>query len=452
MDQLLNQQKAFFQTGATRTVEFRTDALRRLKSMIIDNRQALDDAIFRDFGKSPFENILTELYVVIDEIDRAVFNLPDWSSTKPVPSNALTSPGDCFIIPEPLGTALIIGPWNYPYQLTFAPLVAAISAGCTAVIKPSELTPYSSAIIETLISKYFPPSYITVVPGSIPETTALLAQKFDKIFFTGSVPVGKIVYRAAAENLTPVTLELGGKSPVIVMPDADLALTAQRIVWGKFLNSGQTCIAPDYIYVHKSVEQQLLGLIRDEIQKREYDFVNGNYVQIVNEKNTSRLVALINPAKVFHGGSYDIARRWIEPTVMNDITWEDRVMQEEIFGPLLPVLGFDDTEEAIREILLRPRPLALYLFTNNETLKSRVLSEISFGGGCVNDTVMQIANGALPFGGVGDSGMGSYHAEQGFRSFSHYKSIVSRPLQPEPELKYAPYTAEKMQLLQSFLS
>jgi aldehyde dehydrogenase (NAD+) len=451
MRDLIARQRSYFLANATKPIAFRIAQLVKLRAALLDNEELIDAAIAADVGKSRFENLLTELYIVHDELNAAISNLEAWASTRPVKADPLNAPADCYVVPEPLGVSLVIGPWNYPFQLTLAPLVAAMAAGCTAIVKPSELMPHSSAALAEILGKAFEPQYVAVVEGGIPETTALLEQKFDSIFFTGSVPVGKIVYAAAAKNLTPVTLELGGKSPVIVMPDADLALTARRIVWGKFLNAGQTCIAPDYVYVHASVEGRLLEHLAAEIRRSDYDVKNGNYVRVVNARNVSRLSALIDAAKVYVGGKVDVANRVIEPTVLRGVTWDDRVMQEEIFGPILPVLTFESVDDVVATIKSRAKPLALYLFTTDAAVRAQVLGEVSFGGGCVNDTIMHITNGLLPFGGVGDSGIGRYHGEDGFKAFSHYKSIVAKGFDSDVELKYPPYTSEKLALMSSFI-
>ena len=451
MKNLVTLQHNYFNTNATKPVEFRLQQLHKLKDILTLHNKELDEAVNKDFGKTRFETLLTELYVVFEDINTAIEKLESWAAAIPVETNMLNAPGECFIVPEPLGVSLIIGPWNYPYQLTLAPLVAAMAAGCTAIIKPSELTPHSSGLMARILNDNFDSEYISVVMGGIPETTALLEEKFDKIFFTGSVPVGKIVYQAAAKHLTPVTLELGGKSPVIITADAELDITVQRLVWGKFLNSGQTCIAPDYVYVEKSIEKVFLEKLTAEIQKRSYSLETGNLVQIVNERNLSRILGLINPEKIYFGGRYDLKTRFLEPTIMSNVTWEDKVMQDEIFGPVLPVLSFDSLDQVIASIKERPKPLALYLFTDNLGTKTKVLNEISFGGGCINETIMHISNGAMPFGGVGDSGIGSYHGLDGFRAFTHYKSIVDRPFIQDPEIKFAPYTAEKIQMMESLV-
>lgn len=444
MKELVEKQRRYFRSNATRPVEFRLDQLRRLGSAIRASEAELDAAIRADVGKSKFETRLTELYIVYDEIDVAARELRDWAAPRTVETDGLNAPATSTIRPEPLGVSLVIGPWNYPFQLTLAPLVSAIAAGCTAVVKPSELMPRCSAALAGILRSAFDESYVALVEGGIPETTELLAQEFDKIFFTGSVPVGRIVYQAAAKHLTAVTLELGGKSPAIVLPDSDLAVTAKRLVWAKFINAGQTCIAPDHVYVHRSIAQDFLTKIVEQIEAHDYSLENGNYVQIVNRRNTERLVAMLDPSKTHHGGVYDLERRFIEPTIMTKVSWDDPVMKEEIFGPILPVLEFDDLDVLIPQIKEQPHPLALYVFTRDAAVAERVLSEIPFGGGCVNDAVMHVANGALPFGGVGTSGTGRYHRRAGFDAFSHFKSVLAKDFTVERDFKYAPYTADKV--------
>ena len=449
MKALVDRQKDFFNSNATKPTEFRLQQLKTLRNLLKSNEARLVEAIHADYGKGAFDSFLSEFYLIYEEIAIAIANVSEWAATKPAPSNALTTPGHSFIIPEPLGVALVIGPWNYPYQLTLAPAVAAIAAGCTIVLKPSELTVKSSALMAELIGEAFAPKYFAVVEGGIPETTELLAQNFDIIFFTGSVPVGKIVYQAAAKHLTPVVLELGGKSPAIIAPDADLEITVRRLIWAKFLNAGQTCIAPDYVCVHESIALEFLEVLKAELLKASYSLEDDSLVRIINERNASRLVNLIEPSKVVIGGTFDIAERFISPTVMAGCDWQDKSMQEEIFGPILPVLTYKEIDSVIQAIKERAKPLALYLFTRDEALKQRILSEVSFGGGCVNEALMHVTNGHLPFGGVGDSGIGSYHGEAGFRSFSHYKGIVDKDLVADPDLRYLPHTLEKLRVLES---
>jgi aldehyde dehydrogenase (NAD+) len=364
----------------------------------------------------------------------------------------LNVPGSCYIMPEPLGVCLIIGAWNYPINLTIAPVIGAIAAGNTIVLKPSELSLHTSAGIAKMISENFDPAFFTVVEGGIEETTELLAQKFDKIFFTGSAPVGKIVYQAAAKNLTPVTLELGGKSPLIVAADANIKICVKRLVWGKFANAGQTCIAPDYVMVHQSIEKPFLEKLKREIEEAQFSLANQNYAQIISEKHFDRLVNLIRPEKIFTGGNHDRVNRFLAPTVLINISPDDQVMEEEIFGPILPVLTYENMDSAIAFIKSKPKPLSFYLFTESPSLRKKLLNEISFGGGAVNDVLMHFSNEKLPFGGVGHSGMGSYHGEAGFKSFSHYKGVLLKPTWFEFPLKYFPYSKWKFTMIKRIIS
>ncbi|VXC27279.1 4,4'-diaponeurosporen-aldehyde dehydrogenase [Flavobacterium sp. 9AF] len=447
MEQIIINQRNFFNSNATKPIEFRIEALKKLKQILIKNELLLEEAIYKDFKKSSFDNYTNELGLLYKDISEAISNLKRWSSIKKVTTNWINFPAKSYVIPEPLGVSLIIGAWNYPYQLSFAPVIASIAAGNTVILKPSEVPQNTSKIITQLINTNFSPDFFKVIEGGIEETTNLLKQKFDKIFFTGSVPVGKIVYQAAAKNLTPVTLELGGKSPAIVTSDCNLKMCAKRLIWAKFLNAGQTCIAPDYVYVHKNIEEQFLKICKEEIEKSNLSFENHNYVQIINEKNHKRLTNLIAIEKIFYGGNYNIENRYIEPTILKNVVEEDEIMKDEIFGPILPVLNYTDLSEVIKKIKNRPKPLACYIFTNNRNSKRRILNEISFGSGCVNDAVMQISNSKLPFGGVGDSGIGSYHGENGFKTFSHYKSILEKPNWFELDLKYFPHSIKKLKII-----
>jgi aldehyde dehydrogenase (NAD+) len=451
MEQLVKLQRQYFNSNATKSIDFRITQLKKLKDIIDANESLLIEAIHKDYSKTEFETFISELNIVHDEIEAAIGNLKKWSKCKPMATNILNSPGKSYIIPEPLGVSLVIGPWNYPYQLTLGPVVAAIAAGCTIILKPSELTVHCSGLLAKLVTENFDQKYFAVVEGGIPETTALLEQKFDMIFFTGSVPVGKIVYQAAAKQLTPVVLELGGKSPAIFMPDSKLDIVIKRLVFAKFFNAGQTCIAPDYVLVHKSIEQEFLLKIAREIKEADYKIENGNYVNIISTKNTSRIAGLIDTNKIYLGGAYDIEKRFIEPTIMKNVTWDDKVMQEEIFGPVLPILIFQELDDIITKIKERSKPLSLYLFTQDEGVKKKVLSEISFGGGCMNEAVMHVTNVHLPFGGVGNSGIGNYHGEAGFKAFSHYKSILDKDVKPDLNLKYSPHTDKKLKTLKSLL-
>jgi aldehyde dehydrogenase (NAD+) len=451
MEAIIEKQRQYFNSNATKPLSFRIEQLKLLRSVLIKYEQELKNAIYKDFQKGDFNAFLTEFTGLYDDLNKTIKKISGWAKRKRVRTNMLNVPGTCFIIPEPLGVCLIIGAWNYPINLIVAPAISAIAAGNTIVIKPSELTSNTSAALTKMFRENFDPSYIAVVEGGIEETTELLAQKFDKIFFTGSAAVGRIVYQAAAKNLVPVTLELGGKSPMIVAADANLKICAKRLVWGKFTNAGQTCIAPDYVMVHKSIEKLFLETIRKEIEGSQFSLANQNYAQIINEKNFNRLVNLIRPEQIFIGGEYDPAKRFMAPTVLTNINTGDKVMEEEIFGPILPVLSYDDIDKVITFIKSRPKPLAFYLFSESSTLRNKLLNEISFGGGSVNDVLMHFSNDKLPFGGVGLSGMGSYHGEAGFKTFSHYKSVLLKPTWFELPVRYYPYSSWKFSMIKRII-
>ncbi|TDL69579.1 aldehyde dehydrogenase [Paenibacillus amylolyticus] len=426
--QLVTEQRTFFYTGQTKNIEYRINALQQLRKGIEKYQQRIQDALRADLNKSEAEAYSSEIRIVLGELDFALEHLREWAASKQVPTNSAMPDGVSTIYPEPYGVALIIAPWNYPFQLAFGPLIGAIAAGNCAVIKPSELTPAVSRLTYDLIQEIFPQEYIAVMEGEVEASTALLKEKFDYIFFTGSTGVGRIVMKAAAEHLTPVTLELGGKSPAIVHTDADLKLVAQRIVRGKFLNAGQTCVAPDYLLVHEQVHDELINLIGAEIKDKFGDDVlqNADFPHIVNARNFDRLSGFLTDGKTLIGGRSVREQLLIEPTVIGDVNWESAVMQEEIFGPILPVFTYSDLDPMLDEIVRRPKPLALYLFTQDEQLQEQVLNQVSFGGGCINDTLSHMTSHYLPFGGVGESGMGSYHGQQSFDVFSHHKSVLKR--------------------------
>lgn len=440
----IQKQYDFFNTNQTKSIPFRIGQLKKLKEIITREESSFYDAIYADFKKSKADTYSTELSFVYDEIDLAIKKLPSWAKLKNVRPNPLTLPSKSYLVPEPLGTCLVIGAWNYPYNISLVPLIAAMAAGNTVILKPSEIPSGTSALMARLINDNFPAEYIHVIEGGIPETTALLEERFDKIFFTGSTTVGRIIYEAAAKHLTPVTLEMGGKSPAIVTKDTNLKGAAKRIAFGKFLNSGQTCIAPDYVVVDEKVKEEFLQYLKDYIEKFDYRFVNGNYIQIINERNFHRLSGLIDQQKIFFGGERDLASRYIAPTILTDVSFDDPVMKEEIFGPVLPVLSYTTLDQAIACIKAKPKPLSCYLFTHDPAIKQKVLDEISFGGGAINHTLWHFANSSLPFGGVGHSGMGSYHGRAGFDTFSHHKSVLEKPFWLEPNLVYPPNTPTKM--------
>ena len=450
MHSIIAKQRKYFNTHATKDVSFRIHELKKLKKTLKTNESLLFEAIYSDFKKSPFETIVTELSLVYHDIDEACKKLNGWARKKRVRTNLLNFPARSYTLPEPLGVTLVIGAWNYPYLLSLGPMVAAMAAGCTVVLKPSELPARTSSVLKKIISESFAEAYIAVVEGGVSKTTELLAQKFDKIFFTGSTKVGKIVYKAAAEHLTPVTLELGGKSPAFVTADCNLKMTAKRLIWAKFLNAGQTCIAPDYVMVDRQIEQQFLQACREEIEKEQFSFANGNYSQIINDSNLERLQALIDPAKVFCGGTVSIAERYIAPTILQNASFGDTIMQAEIFGPILPVIAYDSLDAAIDKVAVLPKPLSCYVFTGKSKTKKKVLNELSFGGGMVNDAVMHITNSHLPFGGVGASGIGSYHGEAGFQTFTHNKAVIEKGNWLELPLKYFPHTKTKLWWVKQF--
>ncbi|WP_458122910.1 aldehyde dehydrogenase [Paenibacillus sp. Z3-2] len=418
----------FFYTGQIKNIDYRINALQELRKGIEKYQQRIQDALRADLNKSETEAYGSEIRIVLGELEFALEHLQEWAAPRQVPTSSAMSDGVSTIYPEPYGVALIIAPWNYPFQLAFGPLIGAIAAGNCAVIKPSELTPSVSRLTYDLIQEIYPQEYIAVMEGEVEASTALLKEKFDYIFFTGSTGVGRIVMKAAAGHLTPVTLELGGKSPAIVHSDADLKLAAQRLVRGKFLNAGQTCVAPDYLLVHEQVHDELIDLIGAEIKDKFGDDVlqNADFPHIVNARNFDRLSKFLNDGKTLIGGRSVREQLLIEPTVLGDVNWESHVMQEEIFGPILSVFTYCDLNPMLDEIVRRPKPLALYLFTQDEQLENQVLNQVSFGGGCINDTLSHMTSHYLPFGGVGESGMGSYHGQQSFDVFSHHKSVLKR--------------------------
>ena len=448
---ILQQQKTFFNTHATKDLNFRKAQLQKLKKVVKSNEKLLYDAIYQDFGKSEFETFGTEISFIYKDIDYYLKNLKSFAKPKNVLTNIVNQMGSSKIVFEPLGNCLVIGAWNYPYQLTLTPVIAAIAAGNTCVIKPSELPENTMKAMAKLINENFDPQFLYVVEGGVEETTAILKLRFDKIFFTGSPRVGKIVYKAAAEHLTPVTLELGGKSPAFVTEKADLQIAAKRIVWGKFINAGQTCVAPDYLYVAENIKAKFLKVLIEEIKKRNYTDNVDHYCKIINERNFDRLEKMIDREKVVFGGETNREKRYISPTVLDNVTWEDAVMQEEIFGPILPILTYKNLETAIQTVVEGEKPLSAYLFSNDAKEQELFTEKLSFGGGCINDTLMHLSNDRLPFGGVGNSGIGHYHGKFGFEAFSHQKAILKKSNYLEPELKYPPYSDAKLNILKKLL-
>ncbi len=450
-NEIITQQKTFFATQQTKSISFRKQQLAKLKHALKQNEKAMYAAIHGDFGKSEFDTYATELGLIYSEIDYFTKHLASLSKPKRVRTNLVNLMGSSSLRKEPLGVCLIIGVWNYPYQLTLLPMIAAMAAGNTCIIKPSELAPKSAETICKIINENFPKEYLYAAQLDVKKTEELLEYRFDKIFFTGSARVAKIVSAAAAKHLTPVTLELGGKSPAIVSQSSDIKVAAKRIVWGKFLNGGQTCIAPDYIYVQQNIKDEFLRYVKEYLDKFDYKQGSEHYTQIINERHFDRLVALIDKNKVIIGGNSNIEQRFIAPTVMENITREDKVMQEEIFGPILPILTYTNYEVALQDINEQEKPLAAYLFSNDEKEKQLFLSQVSFGGGCINDAVMHVSNHQLPFGGVGNSGMGSYHGKFGFDTFSHTKAVLKRATWGEPDVKYPPYSSAKLKWIKRLL-
>lgn len=448
---LLTNQRQYFKAQHTKSLAARKSTLQRFKQMLQENEAKIYAAVHADFQKSEHEAFLTEWAILIKDIDEALGALPKWMKAQRVRTNLVNLPGKSYMVPEPLGVCLVIGAWNYPIQLSFAPAIAALAAGNTVILKPSELAANSSQCMAELVEQYFDPQLFTVVLGGVAETTALLQERFDKIFFTGSPAVGRIVYQAAAKHLTPVTLELGGKSPAILTPSADLPTAIKRLVWAKFLNAGQTCIAPDYVFVHDSIYRECLVLLRQEIEKNQYKVGNKNYVQIINERNLARLEQLLDKDKIAFGGQIDREKRTISPTLLKDVSFDDAIMQEEIFGPILPLISYTQFDTVLGYIQDHEKPLSAYLFSNDKAEQAAWLGQLSFGGGCINDAIMHITNPNLPFGGVGHSGNGSYHGKAGFDTFSHRKSVFKKPSLFEVPLKYPPYTAVKMNWIKRLL-
>lgn len=450
MKEIIEKQRHFYLSNQTKPISFRIQQLKTLKQLLKDNEPRLNEAIYNDFRKSAFDTFTTELALLYSEIDLAIRKIRKWSAPASVATNPINFPGKSYIIPEPYGVALVIGAWNYPYQLSFGPAIAAIAAGNTVILKPSELPSNTSRLMAELVRESFDPAFFTVLEGGVAETTALLEQRFDYIFFTGSVRVGRLVYEAAAKNLSPVTLELGGKSPAFILDDNQLEVSVKRLIWAKFLNAGQTCIAPDYVLLPTHLKQTFLEHAAATIRSEQFAIENGNYVQIINERNLQRLTDLLDKDKIYTGGGIDRFNRTLEPTLMHDVDFDDAVMQEEIFGPILPVLTFDSLDEALSILKNREKPLSCYVFTQDKSLKNKILSELSFGSGGVNDAIMHISNSNLPFGGVGQSGIGSYHGKHGFDTFSHHKSILEKSTRFEPSIKYYPHNALKLRLIRFF--
>ncbi|MFD1613753.1 aldehyde dehydrogenase [Gelatiniphilus marinus] len=450
MPEIISAQKAYFRAQKTKDIALRTTLLKRLKQEIINREKDIFNALYKDFKKPFFEAFLSENALVIAEINLAIKHLKTWSKPERVKSSILLFPSKDYIYKSPYGTVLIIAPWNYPFQLAINPLIMAIAAGNTVVLKPSELTANTSQLLANIIEDIFPKEMATVVQGDVEVSTKLLKEHWDYIFFTGSVTVGKIVAQAAAKHLTPVTLELGGKSPCIIDDTSDLKLTAKRLVWGKFFNGGQTCIAPDYLIVKASIKNKLTGHLKREITNAYGNAKNSkDYPRIINLKNFKRLALLLKHANIVFGGDFNEKELYIGPTLIDEPDLDSAVMKDEIFGPILPILSYE-TESDIESIIWHfEKPLSLYVFSKNKHFIENTIEKFSFGGGAINDTLIHYGNANLPFGGVGKSGIGAYHGKYGFDTFSHKKAIVKRGTWFDPPLRYAPYSKGKLKLIKT---
>lgn len=449
--EIVESEKHFFRTGVTRGVDFRIDMLKKFRKAIIENDELISAALKADLNKQPFESYMCETGLLLEEINFHIKRLKKWSKMRRVKSGIGQLPGKSYVCPEPYGVVLIMAPWNYPVQLCLMPLVGAISAGNCAVVKPSAYAPESSRVISKLIESAFPTGFVTAVEGGRDANKALLDEPFDYIFFTGSVAVGKTVMEAAAKRLTPVTLELGGKSPIIVDETANLPLAARRIAFGKVLNAGQTCVAPDYLMIEKSVEAPFI----EEYKKALADFFPdgdmSGMVRIINDKHFERVCNILdNSGSIAIGGARDAETRFIEPAVLTDVPIDSPAMQQEIFGPVLPVLPYEKLDDCIDFIRSRPKPLALYIFSENKMNQEKVLNSCSFGGGCINDTVIHLASSHMSFGGVGESGMGSYHGKKSFDTFTHYRSVLKQG-KLDVKLRYFPYKSGKEKITRMIL-
>jgi aldehyde dehydrogenase (NAD+) len=449
---ILKVHRDYFEMGQTKDIGFRIEQLKRLKCAIQAYEGEIMEALYRDLRKPEFEAYATEVGYVLESIGYTLKHIREWAKGQKVKTPMVHLGAKSFIYPEAYGTVLIIAPWNYPFQLMIEPMIGAMAAGNCIVLKPSEYAPHIGKVMEKMIGEYFDERYVRIISGGREMTTALINNAFDYIFFTGSVPVGKIVMEAAAKNLIPVTLELGGKSPCIVDKHANLAIAAERIVWGKFVNAGQTCVAPDYLLVHKEIKEELLQRLTATIHKFYGDNPadSPDYCRIINEKHLQRLVGFLEHGKIVAGGTYDVADLYIAPTLMDQVTWEDPIMADEIFGPILPIIAYDDLDLAIHRINERPKPLALYLFTENRGIQDTVIKKISFGGGCINDTLSHVASPHIPFGGVGASGIGAYHGKNSFDIFSHHKSVMKRTTKFSIPLAFPPY-GERIHLLKKLM-
>lgn len=455
VETMIQQQHDFYFTGATRPVEFRKEMLNRLKKAIQENEKEIEHAIYLDLRKPAFEAYVTEIGFVLSSIGHMLKNIEEWMEPETAKTPLYLQPGKSYVLQEPYGSVLVIGPFNYPFQLVMEPIVGAIAGGNCVIAKPSESSPHTAAIVRKMLEEHFPPEYIRVVEGAKKETSALINAPFDKIFFTGSVGVGKIVMKAAAERLTPITLELGGKSPAIVDQTANLKIAAERIVWGKFSNAGQTCVAPDYVVAHSSIKEQLLKEIKNAIGRfyGENAAKSEDYGRLVNDQQFSRLHEVLEKERgyVYSGGNTNKEDLYIEPTVLNEVNFDSPSMENEIFGPILPVLSYDNLGSLIHRIRKLPKPLAGYMFTENDQAAQYFTEQLPFGGGCINDTISHVGNIHLPFGGIGSSGMGNYHGKSSFDVFTHEKAMMNRSTAIPMRAAFPPY-GNKLKLIKPLIN
>jgi aldehyde dehydrogenase (NAD+) len=453
ISKIVEKQKEFFETGRTFDVNYRIAMLKKFKQAILENEEEINKALKEDLGKSETETYMCEIGMTLSELSYQIKHIKKWSRNKRRRTGLANFHAKSFTVQEPYGSVLIMSPWNYPFMLCLEPMVGAIAAGNCCVLKPSAYSPATSAVIKKIVEKVFPQEYVAVVEGGRAENTELLNQRFDYIFFTGGVTVGKLVMEKASANLTPVTLELGGKSPCIIDDTCNLKLAAKRVVFGKYLNCGQTCVAPDYILVDKKVKDEFICQVKIQIEKMfgKNPLDNQDYGKIINQKHFDRICGLIDNSKVVYGGKADAQTLKIQPTVLDNVTAEDAVMQEEIFGPIMPVIAYDTIEGAEKFIKDREKPLALYLFTKSKSVEKRFLKYVSFGGGCVNDTIVHLATSEMGFGGVGNSGMGSYHGKKSFDTFSHEKSILKKYCWIDMPMRYQPYKNLYLKIIKIFL-
>ena len=438
---MLEDQKSYFMSGKTKGVSFRKERLRELTNLIKKSDKIIVDALYEDMKKPPVEAYASEIAVVVNEIRHVLRHIDSWSKNKRVHTPKHLFPSKSFIMPEPYGISLIIAPWNYPFNLALIPLVSSIAAGNCSIIKPSEYSPHTSKLMDEIISGAFDPSFIKVVRGGVEEARALLEERLDYIFFTGSVATGRRVMEAAARHLTPLTLELGGKSPCIIDSDVNIEFAARRIAWAKFFNSGQTCIAPDYLFVDRAIKDEFMNCLKKHVHSfyGNDQSLNPDYARIINNAHFKRLKNLMDEGDIILGGRTDEMDLYIEPTIIDNVRPEYKIMQEEIFGPILPVMDYDNLDEAISFVNSRPKPLSLYIFSREPTVQDRIINETSSGGVCINDAMVHFASDVLPFGGVGESGMGVYHGKAGFDTFTHYKGVVKNNLAFDLPFRYAPY-------------